>query len=64
MASLQLNVNNSPTKILIELDANKFEKLLANFGFFSKEFIKSVERSERDYKAGRVKRISSLKSLR
>ena len=63
MASLELNINNRSTKMLITLDANRFEKLLANFGFFSRGFTQSLERAEKDYREGRVKKISSLKSL-
>lgn len=50
--------------ILVEMDANKLEKLAADLGFFSADFLSSLERSFADIKAGRVKKISSLKSLR
>ena len=41
------------------MDAYKFEKMAAIFGLFGKEFIKSLNRAEKDYKAGRVKKIKS-----
>ncbi len=50
-------------KIIVEMDAYKFEKMAAIFGLFGKEFIKSLNRAEKDYKAGRVKKIKSLKEL-
>jgi len=46
------------------MDADKLEKLAANFGFFSPEFLKSIERAERDYRTGKIKKIKSLKDLR
>lgn len=65
MASLAIKVNTRPKqhKVLIELDAIKFEKLAAGFGFFSDEFINSIDKAETDYKAGRFRKINSLKSL-
>jgi hypothetical protein len=46
------------------MDAARFEKLAADFGFFSKDFLRSLERAEKDVKAGRVRRIKSLRELR
>ncbi len=51
-------------KFRVEIDAEKFERLAASFGFFSYEFLESLELAERDYRAGRVKKIKSLKDLR
>lgn len=51
-------------KILIEFDADKFERLAANLGFFGPDFLKSLGRAEKDYSAGRTKKISSLRELR
>ena len=50
--------------MLVEMDADQFEKLAANFGFFSKEFLRSLERAEKDVKAGRIRKVQSLKQLR
>jgi len=62
MASMNIQIKNNSQnqKMVIELDAVKFEKLVASFGFFSDDFCESVERAEKDYKAGRVKKIKSL----
>lgn len=46
------------------MDADKFERLAANLGFLNTEFLKSLEEAEKDYKAGRIKKIKSLKELR
>ena len=67
MASLTITIKpktNRSRKILVEMDAEKFERLAANLGLFSPEFIKSLDRAEKDYKAGRTKKIKSLKELR
>ncbi|MFH0856391.1 MAG: hypothetical protein V1860_00640, partial [bacterium] len=67
MASLLLNIKEpkkKTKKILLELDAEKFERLAANFGFFNYDFIKSLHKAEQDYKLGNVKKINSLKDLR
>ena len=66
MPSLNIKIKTKATdkKILVELDADKFERLAANFGFFSNDFLKSVEQGEKDYTAGRIKKIRSLKDLR
>jgi hypothetical protein len=63
MASLKLNLKSNNNKLLIELDANKLERFMADFGFFNADFIKSVERAEKDYRAGRAMKIKSLKDL-
>ena len=67
MASLTITIKprlNHPQKILVEMDADKFERLAANLGFFSKEFLKSLDRAEKDYNAGRFRTLKSLKELR
>lgn len=67
MLSLNLTIKprvNHSRKILVELDADKFERLAADLGFFSSDFLKSLDQAERDYKAGRTTKIKSLKELR
>ena len=51
-------------RVIVELDANKLERLASNLGFFSTDFLKSVDRAERDYRAGRVREVGSLNELR
>lgn len=48
----------------MEFDAGKFERLAAVLGMFNPDFLKSVARAEKDYKAGRVIKFKSLKDLR
>lgn len=66
MASLNITISpqNNTRKVLVELDADKLEKLAADFGFFSDDFLKSLNRAEKDYKSNRVRKIRSLKQLR
>lgn len=66
MSSLAITIkpNVGRKKILVELDVDKFERLAANLGFFSADFLKSLDKAEKDYRTGRVKKISSLKELR
>ena len=67
MASLHITIRQDkkrPKKTIIEFDADKFERLAAAFGFFNPEFLKSLDRPEKDIKAGRAKRLRSLKDLR
>ncbi len=67
MVSLNISMK-TPAKqtiknFIIKLDAHKFERLAAHFGFFNSKFIDSISAAEKDYRAGRVKKIKSLKNL-
>jgi len=67
MSSLTIRIKpraNHPQKILVEMDIKKFEKLAADLGLFNPEFLKSLNRAEKDYRAGRFKKVKSLKELR
>lgn len=50
-------------KVVVEMDADKLERMAAAFGMFNPEFLESVERAERDYAAGRARKIRSLREL-
>ena len=67
MAPLAITIK-SPEKIggkvLIEMNADKFEKLAADLGLFNLDFLESMERAEKDVRAGRVYKLKSLKELR
>jgi hypothetical protein len=66
MASLTITIKpqvNHPKRILVEMDIEKLEKLAAALGLFNPEFLKSLDRAEKDYRAGRIKKIKSLKEL-
>lgn len=66
MSALTITIKpqiNNHKKFLIEMDINKFERLAANLGFFSSEFLESLDRAEKDIKDGKIKKIKSLKEL-
>ena len=42
MASLELTIKKRNHRVLIEMDADRFEKLAADFAFFSKVALKSI----------------------
>lgn len=51
-------------KITVEMDAEKLERLAASFGFLSPNFLSSLDRAEKDYAAGRYRKIKSLRDLK
>lgn len=59
---LKLKPKNSK-KIVVELDAEKFERLAASLGLFSEAFEASLDQAEKDYRSGRIAKISSLREL-
>lgn len=69
MASLPITVVSRPRvrgrrTLRIEVDADRLERLAANFGLFGPDFLVSLERAEREVRAGRTRKISSLRELR
>ena len=66
MVSLNVTIKdgkNRKHKAMVELDADKFEKLAGIFGLFNPDFLKSLARSEKDYREGKFFKIKSLKDL-
>lgn len=67
MSAMTINIHSNSTgqkKISIELDADKFERLAAGLGFFNPAFLASIDRAEKDYRAGRTREVSTLRELR
>ena len=67
MSSIDIKIkdrSSSSKRVLIEMDFDKFERLAADLGFFSPEFLDSVEKAEKDCATGKVKKIKSLKDLK
>ena len=65
MNTLSMTIEKKDAQdITIKMDANKFERLAANFGFFNPDFLKSLSRAEKDFKVGRFQKIKSLRDLR
>ncbi len=67
-SSLEIKIKskklNHSKKFLVEIDAEKMERLAAGLGLFNPEFIKSLNQSEKNYKSGKTKKIKNLKALR
>ena len=67
MSTLSLTIrpkqHTRPRKVVVEVDADRLERLAANFGLFNPGFIASIDRAERDYQAGRIRKIHSLAEL-
>ena len=61
--SIQAPVKGGRDKFIVEINAERFEKLAADLGFFNPDFLESIDRSEADYRAGRFKKLKSLKEL-
>ncbi|MBI2053452.1 MAG: hypothetical protein HYT41_01775 [Candidatus Sungbacteria bacterium] len=51
-------------KVRVELDAERFERLAAGLGFFTSDFVASVDRAEKEIAEGKTKRLRNLKDLR
>jgi hypothetical protein len=67
MKSLTLTIKPAVArsrKIRIEVDADKFERLAADFGLFNPDFLKSLDQAENDIRAGRIKKIAALRDLK
>jgi hypothetical protein len=62
--SMRISNKEKSKTVSISFDADRFERIAANFGMFSDDFIKSIDRSEMDIRAGRLTKIDSLRELR
>ncbi len=67
MAALAVTLKpklRQPRKVIVELDAEQFERVAASFGLYNPDFLKSIDRAEQDFRAGRTRKVRSLKDLR
>lgn len=64
MATLEVTIKKKNNRVVVEMDAKRFERLAADFGLFSRDFLTSLARAERDVKAGRLTKIKSLRDVR
>ncbi|OGY99809.1 MAG: hypothetical protein A2945_02325 [Candidatus Liptonbacteria bacterium RIFCSPLOWO2_01_FULL_52_25] len=51
-------------RVTVEMDADRLERLAASFGFLNPDFIGSLNRAEKDYEAGRYRKIHSLRDVK
>ncbi len=57
-------VQSNKATFTVEFDADRFERIAAALGMFSDEFLASMDKAEKEVKAGKTKKLSSLKDLR
>ncbi|KKP33055.1 MAG: hypothetical protein A2312_01350 [Candidatus Staskawiczbacteria bacterium RIFOXYB2_FULL_32_9] len=50
-------------KKMVEFDVDQLERLAAALGMFNPDFLKRLDKAEKDIKAGRIRKINSLKDL-
>jgi hypothetical protein len=51
-------------RVVVEFDADRFERLAAGLGLFSPEFLESLKRAEQELDAGKAKKLKNLRALR
>lgn len=68
MANSNLKLNIRPKtrgrRVVVEIDADRFERLAADLGFFGKEFLASIGRAEREISGRKLNRLQGLRGLR
>ena len=60
---MQFKISKKPKTISVEFSSAQFEKIAAVFGMFNPDFLKSLARSEAQFRKGQVRKIKSLKDL-
>lgn len=65
MVSLNITIKQGKKshKKMVEFDVGQFERLAATFGMFNPDFLKRLDKAERDIKAGKIRKINSLRDL-
>jgi len=64
MATITVEKKPRSRRIIVEIDADKLERLAASLGLLSPDFLDSISRSEEEIAAGKVKPLRSLHELR
>lgn len=62
--TIDLKKQRGKKKLSVDIDKYQFERLMSALGLFQDGFLESLDRSEKDIKAGRVKKLRSLRDLR
>ncbi|KKQ20780.1 MAG: hypothetical protein A3G45_00130 [Candidatus Staskawiczbacteria bacterium RIFCSPLOWO2_12_FULL_37_15] len=65
MVSLNITIkqDKKSQKKMVEFDIGQFERLATALGMFNPDFIKRLNKAEKDIKAGRIRKIKSLRDL-
>ena len=61
--TLNIQPKTNGRKVVVEMDADRFERLGAALGLFKQEFLESLGRAEREAVRGKLTRLRSLKDL-
>ncbi len=64
MATITLATKPRSKRIIVEIDADRLERLAASLGLLSRSFLDSISRSEEEISLGKTKRLRSLRELR
>ena len=64
MATITVMRKPKSKRIIVEIDADKLERLAASLGLFSSSFLDSMSRSEKEIALGKTKRLRDLRELR
>jgi len=65
MSTLAIKIQpKTARRMLVEIDADKFERLAAGLGLFREEFLESLNRAEKEVAQGKLKRLKDLQDLR
>jgi hypothetical protein len=64
MATITVERKPKSKRIIVEIDADKLERLAASLGLFSSSFLDSMARSEKEIALGKTKRLRNLRELR
>ena len=64
MATITVERRPKSKRILVEIDADKLERLAASLGLFSSSLVDSISSSEKEIALGKTKRLRNLRELR
>ena len=63
MATLTILQKPKSRKITVDINLDKWERLADVFGFYQPSFLKSISKSLKESRSGRVRKIESLNEL-
>jgi len=64
MATITLATKPKSKRIIVEIDADRLERLAASLGLLSQNFLDSISRSEEQLASAKTTRLRSLRELR
>jgi len=64
MATITVERKPKSKRVVVEIDADRLERLAASLGLFSSSFLDSVTRSEKEIALRKSKRLHNLRELR